>query len=666
MATTKTTRRPSRPKRPSRTGRTQQADPQRVNALRLAILRAMPPVRVAIPGPSHVVTAAYAARLRAIVDRSWAIVQRTLQPALDRQVASQQVADAKRKKPHPDQPDLPIDIDYSLATMAGQLDAYAISLPATAIAASAANAVEAQAMATTLRISKTLGLRAVDNGTQLAKLRDVWVKNNALLIQSQPRAISDRIQTRVQAMVEAGSRWETISAQMQAEHGIGQRRADLIARDQVSKYNGALSESNQRSVGITHYEWRGAMDARERPEHVALQGLVFSWDKPSPLGHPGEPIQCRCVASPVTSQHQIAQAQTQPEVTQAWLTQRTIELGPKARDVGKTPDQLATIASKSVAGQIAQASNRQRILGSSKTLQSLIVPPVVKPPAPAAPVAPPAPVVPPWQSPTPPAGTISLTTATGDERAAFYKAEAARFLVVLHKTPADLDGAMRAFLQDAGGPAKTADEWHAFTKNTANGKSKGDTAARDWAKASASLWSKQAVHAYGLDFIADRRMTFAYKAKRAWCDARRSAGATVINIGDGTRGTQLHEGGHWFENRASSRWGASTAEFKAFMGADPSILQRAATEFRDRRTAGESLQALRKLTGCSGYKTSEKAKGDKFISPYVGKEYIGGFTEVVSMGIEMFAHPNSAAKFINDDPEHAGLILSILQGKVAD
>lgn len=370
MATTKTKRRPSRPRRPSRTGRTQQADPQRVNALRLAILRAMPPIRVAVPGPSHVVTAAYAARLRAIVDRSWAIVQRTLQPALDRQVALQQVADAKRKKPaNPDQQDLPLDVESSLNTMAGQLDAYATSLPATAIAASAANAVEAQAMATTLRISKTLGLRAVDNGTQLAQLRDVWVKNNALLIQSQPRAIADRIQTRVQAMVEAGSRWETISAQVQVEHGIGQRRADLIARDQVSKYNGALNESNQRSVGISHYEWRGAMDARERPEHVALQGMVFAWDRPPPVGHPGEAIQCRCVASPQTSSAKINQPQ--PEVTQAWLTQRTIELGPKARDVGKTPAELAALASKSVAGQIAQAQNRQRILGSAATLKPL-------------------------------------------------------------------------------------------------------------------------------------------------------------------------------------------------------------------------------------------------------------------------------------------------------
>lgn len=660
MATTK--RRTNRPKRPSRTGRTgrqQQVNSQRVNALRLAILRAMPPIRVAIPGPSHVVTAAYAARLRTIVDRSWAIVQRTLQPALDRQVALQtQVADAKRKKPqNPDQPDLPIDIEASLATMAGQLDAYAVSIPATAIAASAANAVQAQAMATTLRISRTLGLRAVDNGTQLADLRDVWVKNNATLIVSQPRAIADRVQTKVQAMVEAGSRWETISAQVQAEHGIGQRRADLIARDQVSKYNGALNEANQRSVGITHYEWRGAMDARERPEHVALQGLVFSWDKPSPLGHPGEPIQCRCVASPVTSQQQIDKATTQPEVTQAWLTQRTIELGPKARDVGKTPDQIEAIARKSVAGQIAQAQNRQRILGSSKALQSLIVPP-----------APAAPVVPPWQSPTPPAGTISLATSTGDERAAFYIAEADRFRALLNKTPNDLAAAMAEFTQASGGPAKTADEWLSFTTNVAKGKTKGDVAARDWAKASAPLWSRQAVHAYGLDELAARRTTFAYKARRAYCMAARHAGAqTLINSGSGDIGTQLHEGGHWFENRTASKWGAPPGDVAAFYGAKTSIMQRAAVEFRDRRTAGEKLTSLRTLTGSSGYARGEKAKGDQFISPYVGKEYAGNaYTEVVSMGVEMFAGPIRAATFVRSDPEHAGLILSILQGKIAE
>jgi len=45
--------------------------------------------------------------------------------------------------------------------------------------------------------------------------------------------------------------------------------------------------------------WRGILDARERPEHVAREGKEFSWKNPPDDGHPGEPINCRCTAEPV-------------------------------------------------------------------------------------------------------------------------------------------------------------------------------------------------------------------------------------------------------------------------------------------------------------------------------------------------------------------------------
>lgn len=53
-----------------------------------------------------------------------------------------------------------------------------------------------------------------------------------------------------------------------------------------------------------------------------------------------------------------------------------------------------------------------------------------------------------------------------------------------------------------------------------------------------------------------------------------------------------------------------------------------------RRTAGEDLRPLRTLTGGS-YRADERARPDKYINPYQGKEYSsGGALEVMTMALE--------------------------------
>jgi hypothetical protein len=94
--------------------------------------------------------------------------------------------------------------------------------------------------------------------------------------------------------------------------------------------------------------------------------------------------------------------------------------------------------------------------------------------------------------------------------------------------------------------------------------------------------------------------------------------------------TVVHELGHTAENYNSR-------------------LLRRSIEFRDRRTAGEDYQPLSDLTGNQGYRKEEKAKPDKFIHPYMGKDYGKSASEIFSMGIEeMFRDPVS---FAEKDPE---------------
>lgn len=95
--------------------------------------------------------------------------------------------------------------------------------------------------------------------------------------------------------------------------GVSERQAKLIARDQTSKLATSLNEVRQRTNGITKYKWSTRKDTRVvgnpaglypdgnkvHGDHWTREGKEFKWDEPPGDGHPGQPIQCRCIAKPV-------------------------------------------------------------------------------------------------------------------------------------------------------------------------------------------------------------------------------------------------------------------------------------------------------------------------------------------------------------------------------
>lgn len=79
--------------------------------------------------------------------------------------------------------------------------------------------------------------------------------------------------------------------------GVVRSRALFIASDQANKVHAKLTQIRQQEGGIDKFMWETAKDSRVRPEHVALQGRVFSWSKPPAVGLPGTPIRCRCTGA---------------------------------------------------------------------------------------------------------------------------------------------------------------------------------------------------------------------------------------------------------------------------------------------------------------------------------------------------------------------------------
>lgn len=132
---------------------------------------------------------------------------------------------------------------------------------------------------------------------------------------------------------------------------------------------------------------------------------------------------------------------------------------------------------------------------------------------------------------------------------------------------------------------------------------------------------------------------------RAYANSHKSmfGEANSINMGSSDHGRVVaHELGHLLEY--------NTPEIHA-----------AAMRFLAERTKGETLERLSVITGDSSYKDHEVARKDKFISPYMGKDYGASASEIVSMGLEyMHSDPLRLAR---EDPDYFDFMYDLLRGK---
>lgn len=128
---------------------------------------------------------------------------------------------------------------------------------------------------------------------------EAFTAENVALIKDLPRKTLAEIEGIAHRGISQGLLHKDIAKQIQARLKIGERRAKLIARDQVGKFYGAVQKHRQQGMGVTHFIWRTAGDERVRDEHVSLNGRRFSWaEGAGSEGIPGEPVNCRCYGSP--------------------------------------------------------------------------------------------------------------------------------------------------------------------------------------------------------------------------------------------------------------------------------------------------------------------------------------------------------------------------------
>lgn len=132
----------------------------------------------------------------------------------------------------------------------------------------------------------------------LIAIVDSFVQENVSLIQDLVPKTYGEIEREITRAVAAGTPHRELAKTINQRFKLGEKRAALIARDQVGKFYGKVNENRQRTLGVDRFIWRTVNDERVRDDHRSLEGRIFTWAN-APEGGPGAPINCRCNAEPV-------------------------------------------------------------------------------------------------------------------------------------------------------------------------------------------------------------------------------------------------------------------------------------------------------------------------------------------------------------------------------
>lgn len=113
------------------------------------------------------------------------------------------------------------------------------------------------------------------------------------------RSLNDQMRNGISGAVFRGLTNRTpsreVAREIRKQAAIGQRRAELIASDQLRKLTSRLDQERQEQVGLRTFEWVHSRKAHPRQEHVERNGKRFRWD--SYVGKndpPGRAINCGC------------------------------------------------------------------------------------------------------------------------------------------------------------------------------------------------------------------------------------------------------------------------------------------------------------------------------------------------------------------------------------
>lgn len=164
------------------------------------------------------------------------------------------------------------------------------------------------------QLQNGIGVSFQTNAPWWLNTKATWAGNNYNLIVSNARNYVNQINNLAEQAVVNGWSPKQLQEQIKkASNGLSDKKCRLLARDQIGKLQGQVSEAQMEEVGLEMYIWDTSGDERVRPTHKPMDGLLCRWDDATVYSydngktwvdrpatavkmHPGRDIQCRCVA----------------------------------------------------------------------------------------------------------------------------------------------------------------------------------------------------------------------------------------------------------------------------------------------------------------------------------------------------------------------------------
>jgi hypothetical protein len=140
-----------------------------------------------------------------------------------------------------------------------------------------------------------------------------WAEEGVDLISTLARKATADLPRLIVEAAAKGRRWEQLVEVAREMGAKTLSHARLIARDQVAKINGRVTQEMQTAAGLTMFRWRTSGDERVRESHLEAEHSdighgegVYLWSEGAPntgfygtSSLPGQAGNCRCRAEPV-------------------------------------------------------------------------------------------------------------------------------------------------------------------------------------------------------------------------------------------------------------------------------------------------------------------------------------------------------------------------------
>lgn len=128
------------------------------------------------------------------------------------------------------------------------------------------------------------------------------IKKNLSLLQDLKKETMFKLEMMLRKAIEQGTNPKEIGQEIAKIEGMQERRANLIARNEVKNIIGALTKKRMLNVGFEQAEWSSSQDERVRKEHKDFNNKVYKIGvglynkKTKQYEEPMSAINCRCVA----------------------------------------------------------------------------------------------------------------------------------------------------------------------------------------------------------------------------------------------------------------------------------------------------------------------------------------------------------------------------------